>query len=125
MVYFKWFSAFSHNLIVDYPLSVPNVICRYWHFTESQEGNVLFNDVLNTFYLCLYGIILMVKDHQIARGNLLPLHGLLFLISKKGSFHIHHPIDRITHTMAFLIPVMEHWLEWSLKKELKKWFYVR
>ena len=28
-----------------------------------KEGNVLFNDTLNTFYLQLYGIGLMVKDH--------------------------------------------------------------
>ena len=24
---------------------------------------------------------------------------------------MHHPIDRITHTTAFVTPVMEHWLE--------------
>ena len=24
---------------------------------------------------------------------------------------MHHPIDRIVHTTAFVIPVMEHWLE--------------
>ena len=24
---------------------------------------------------------------------------------------MHHPIDRITHTMAFVTPVVEHWLE--------------
>ena len=29
-----------------------------------QEGNVLFNDTLNTFYLRLYGIRHMVKDHS-------------------------------------------------------------
>ena len=28
-----------------------------------QEGNALFNDVLNTFYLRLYGVGHMVKDH--------------------------------------------------------------
>ena len=43
-----------------------------------KEGNVLFNDALNTFYLrfylWLYGI-----------GHM-PQHGLLFLISSKGSF---------------------------------------
>ena len=33
-----------------------------------KEGNVLFNDALNTFYLRLYGVRHMVKDHiQIAR----------------------------------------------------------
>ena len=29
-----------------------------------KEGNVLFNDTLNTFYLRLYGIIHIVKDHK-------------------------------------------------------------
>ena len=28
-----------------------------------QEGNVLFNDALKTFYLRLYGVRHMVKDH--------------------------------------------------------------
>ena len=49
-----------------------------------MEGNVLFNDTLNTFYLRLYGIGHMVKDSE--RGNLLPPHGLLFSINSKGSF---------------------------------------
>ena len=50
-------------------------------------GNVLFNDALNTFYLRLYGVIHMVKDHSDSeRGNPLPPHRLLFLINSKGSF---------------------------------------
>ena len=52
-----------------------------------KEGNVLFNDALNTFYLRLYGVGHMVKDHTDSeRGNPLPAHGLLFLINSKGSF---------------------------------------
>ena len=51
-----------------------------------KEGNVLFNDALNTFYLRLYGFRHMVKDHSDSeRGNLLPPHGLLFPISSRGS----------------------------------------
>ena len=47
----------------------------------------LFNDALNTFYLRLYGITHMVKDHlDKEKGNPLPPHGLLFPISSKGSF---------------------------------------
>ena len=54
---------------------------------ERKEGNVLFNDALNTFYLRLYGVRRMVKDHSDSeRGNPLPPHGLLFPISSKGSF---------------------------------------
>ena len=52
-----------------------------------KEGIVLFNDALNTFYLRLYGVRHMVKDHSDSeRGNPLPPHGLLFPISSKGSF---------------------------------------
>ena len=54
----------------------------------TKEGNVLFSDTHNTFYLRLYGVRDMVKDHSDReKGNpLLPLHGLLFPISSKGSF---------------------------------------
>ena len=30
---------------------------------QRKEGNILFNDALNTFYLQLYGVRHMVKDH--------------------------------------------------------------
>ena len=54
-----------------------------WVVSEHQkEGNVLFNDALNTFYLQLYGVGHMVKDHSDSeRGNPLPPHGLLFPIN--------------------------------------------
>ena len=56
--------------------------------TETRkEGNVLFNDALNTFYLRLYGVGHVVKDHTVSEGgNPLPPHRLLFPISSKGSF---------------------------------------
>ena len=74
------------------------------------EGNVLFNDALNTFCLWLYGIRHTVNDHSDSeRRNLLPQHELLFLINSKGSFIYTIP-DRIAHTMAYVTPVVEHWL---------------
>ena len=30
---------------------------------------------------------------------------------------MHHPTDRITHTTAFVTPVVEHWLERRVKGE--------
>ena len=84
----------------------------------ASEGNVLFNDALNTFYLRLYGIGHMVKHHSDSeRGNPLP-HGLLFLINNKGSFICTIP-DRITHTTAFVTPVVEYWLE----REIAQWVH--
>ena len=64
-----------------------------------KERNVLFNDALNTFYLWLYRIRHMLKDHSDSeRGNLIPPHGLLFPISSKGFFYMHHPTYMIAHT---------------------------
>ena len=48
-------------------------------------GNVLFNDALNKFYLRLYGVRHMVKNHSDSeKGN--PPDRLFFPISSKGSF---------------------------------------
>ena len=59
----------------------------YLRLYGRKEGNVLFNDALNTFYLRLYGVRHTVKNHpDRERGNPLPPHGLLFPISSKGSF---------------------------------------
>ena len=32
---------------------------------------------------------------------------------------MHHPTDRIAHTMPFVTPVVEHWLE----REIAKWVH--
>ena len=50
---------------------------------HTMEGNVLLNDALDTFYLWLYGVGNMVKDHR----------------------------ERIVHTTNFLAPVVKHWLD--------------
>ena len=54
---------------------------------RERERNVLFNDALNTFYLRLYGVRHMVKDHSDSeKGNPLPPHRLFLSINSKGSF---------------------------------------
>ena len=58
-----------------------------------KEGNVLFNDVFVAFYLRLYGVRHMVKDHSDSeRGNPLPHY-------MGSSFRL------------AVTPVVEHWLE--------------
>ena len=70
----------------------------------------IFNDALNIFYLWLYGVVHMVKDHSDSEtGN--PINS--------GFFYMHHPIDRIAHTTAFVTPVVEHWLE----REIAQWVH--
>ena len=68
-------------------LFVYNIHCTC--LIKKKEGNVLFNDKLNTFCLRLYDVGHMVKDHSDS-------HGLLFPISSKGSF-ICTITDRIAH----------------------------
>ena len=54
---------------------------------RERERKVLFNDALNTFYLRLYGVRHMVKDHSDSeKGNPLPSHRLKLPINTKGSF---------------------------------------
>ena len=73
-------------------ISEINVICPKNIYSDSscmrrKEGNVLFNDALNTFYLRLYGVRHMVTNHSDReKGNPLAPHRLLFPISRKGSF---------------------------------------
>ena len=56
-------------------------------YKREREKNVLFNDALNTFYLRLYGVRHMVKDHSDSeKGNPLSPHRLLLSINSKGSF---------------------------------------
>ena len=56
-------------------------------FEREMREMFLFNDVLNTFYLWLYGVRHMVKDHYDSeKGNPLPPHRLLLSINSKCSF---------------------------------------
>ena len=76
--------------------------------SNRKEGNILFKDALNTFYLWLYGVGHMVKDHaESKRGNLVPPYGLIFPISSKGSFICTISV-KIGHSKAFVAPVADH-----------------
>ena len=67
-------------------ISIPVDECAL-SISDCREKNVLFNDALNTFYLRLYGVRHMVKDHSDSeKANPLPPHRLLLSISSKGSF---------------------------------------
>ena len=75
----------------------------YSLFTRRKEGNVLFNDALNTFYLRLYGVRHMVKDHSDSeKGNPLLPHRLLFSINSKGLLYApSHRQDSTYHSLCY------------------------
>ena len=63
--------------------SISDFIKKTWFLNGRKEGNILFNDALNRFYLWFYLIRHTVKDYsESKRENPLLPHGLLFLISK-------------------------------------------
>ena len=58
-----------------------------------KEGNVLFNDALNTFNLRLCGVRCIVNGHSDGeRGNLLPPHGYSFKLAERVLLYA--PSDR-------------------------------
>ena len=83
-----------------------------------NEGNVLFNNALNTFYLQLYGVRHIVKDHSDNERKPAATWETHFT-KKQGFFYMYHPTDRIIHTTVFVTPVMEHWLE----QEITHWVH--
>ena len=83
-----------------------------------KEGNVLFNDALNTFYLPLYGVGHMVKDHSDCEWK--PAAATWATSdSQLRFFYMHHPTDRIAHTTSFVKQVVEYWLE----REIAQWVH--
>ena len=84
---------------------------------QAKEANVLFNDTLNTFYLRLCGVRRMLKTTQRETKPAAATWAISF-INSKDSFKC-HPTYRIAHTTAFVIPVVEHWLE----REIAQWVH--
>ena len=82
----------------------PIWICA-WYICQilCKEGDVLFNDTLNTFYLQLYSIRHMVKDHSDSkRGNLLPPHRLLIPIAARVLLYVlSHRQDNTYHILCY------------------------
>ena len=79
-----YYKSSGVQLKITQPINVEwSVILAHFHLRK-KERNVLFNNTLDTFTVIWhqkYGEKPFSK-----RGNLLPTHGLVFLISCKGSF---------------------------------------
>ena len=61
MYVYMWVYVFEHTLTNNQQVQTHSSQTTAI-LTNRKEGNVLFNDVLNTFYLQLYGVRYMVKD---------------------------------------------------------------
>ena len=87
---------------------------KHVHLTSSAtafEGSDLLNDA-HLFYLRLYGVGHMVKDDSDSEKETRRRHmGYSFRVATRVLLYMHLPSDRITHTTAFVTPVVVHWLE--------------
>ena len=74
------------------------------YLLNRKEGNVLFNDTLKTFYLWLYGVEHMVKDHSaIAREETRCHHiGYFFqLVARVLLYAPSHRQDSTYHNLCY------------------------
>ena len=71
----------------------------------------LFNKALNIFYLWLYGIGHMVKNHSDSERNPAATTTWATIFDlQQVIFYMHHTIDRKAHAMAVAMSVVEYWL---------------
>ena len=89
---------------------ISSIFVAVWAVNKVKETKEMFHLTTHSihFYLRLYGVRHMVKNHSDSeRGNPLQPHRLLL------------PISRITHTTAFVTPVVWHRLE----REIAQWVH--
>ena len=78
-----------------------------------KEGNVLFNDALNTFYLRLYGVTHMVKHHSDSEREETCCRHMGYSFWLAARVLLYASSHRQDNT-AFVTPVVEYWLEWQI-----------
>ena len=83
-----------------------------------KEGNVLFNDALNTFYLRLYGVGRSIEDHS-GRGEPSVVTWVTRSDMQKELFYMNHLTNRTAHTTANVTPLVDHWLE----RDIAQWVH--
>ena len=98
MIYMYLYSPVAIIIIISVLYNVHNVPNSY-----RKEGNVLFNDALNTFYIRLYGVRHMVEDHSDnERGNPLPPHGYSFRLAARVLLYASsHRQDNTYHGICY------------------------
>ena len=99
------------------------ILCRLYRLYQNKINRscgLLKEGRMAMFYLTtysthfIYGYMttdIWYRTTQIAREKTRCRHmGYSFRLAARF-FYMHHPTDRITHTTAFVTPVVEYWLE--------------
>ena len=82
---------------------LPSLLFLIPYCDKRKEGNVSFNDALNTFYLRLYGVTHMVKDHSDSDKETRCCHiGYSFhLITRVLLYAPSHRHDNTYHSLCY------------------------
>ena len=91
--------------IAKHKIYFSNFFPSFFFCRHRNYGNVLFNDALNTYYLRLYGVRHMVKDHSDSeKGNPLPPYhmGYSFRLTARVILYVpSHRQDSTYHGLCF------------------------
>ena len=82
----------------------------------------MFYLMTHSTHFLIYGYMVsdMVKDHSESERKPAATTTWATLSNwQQGFFYMHNSIDRIEHTMAFVTPVVEHWVE----REIAQWIH--
>ena len=96
MVCHKIFTILNWHLVIKF---IVHTVGK----EREREINVLFNDALNTFYLLLYGVRHMVKDHSDSeKGNPLPHIGYSYRLTARVLLYApSHRQDSTYHSLCY------------------------
>ena len=73
-----------------------------WCFSNESSGKTLFNDALNTFYLRLYGVAHMVKDHSVREETRCRQMGYSFRLTARVLLYApSHRQDNTHHNLCY------------------------
>ena len=79
-----------------------------------KEGDVIFDNTLNTFYLDLCGVCHRYMTTQMVRKETCCYQFTVYYFWLTARDFLHAPSHRIVHTTAFVTTAVEHWLEWEI-----------
>ena len=109
--------TFPLTRIVDVNLSFHT---HHKYVFREREKEMFYLTMHSTHFICSYvASDIWLRTILIVRKETRCCHiGYSYRLTARV-FYMHHPTDRITHTTAFVIPVVEHWLE----REIAQWVH--
>ena len=79
----------------------------------TTKTEIIINYIYSLYSQSLLKVFSVIPHFTWVLKNLQMIHGLLFHFSRGGFFYMQHPTNRITHTTAFITPVVTGSIEYN------------